>query len=43
MIPLQKKELISNNSINGKKIFSYAFVRSSNRENNFSYTLINEW
>ena len=39
----QKKELISNNSINGKKIFSYAFVRSSNRENNFSYTLTNKW
>ncbi|MBD41334.1 MAG: hypothetical protein CMC66_02895 [Flavobacteriaceae bacterium] len=31
-------ELIKFNTINEKKIFSYAFVRSVNREKNFSYT-----
>jgi hypothetical protein len=36
----QIKELIENDSINGKKIFSYAFVRSSNKPENFSYTIM---
>lgn len=36
----QKNELIYENKINGKDIFSYAFVRSSNRSENFSYTIM---
>ena len=36
----QINELINNNSINGDSIFSYAFVRSANRGENFSYTII---
>ena len=36
----QKSELINQNKINGKDIFSYACVRSSNRSENFSYTLM---
>ncbi len=36
----QIAELISQNSINGEVIFSYAFVRSSNRGENFSYTIM---
>lgn len=33
-----QEELITNNTINGNKIFSYAFVRSSKRDYNFSCT-----
>ena len=36
----QINELINKNSINGDSIFSYAFVRSANRGENFSYTII---
>jgi hypothetical protein len=36
----QIAELINQNSINGENIFSYAFVRSSNRNDNFSYTIM---
>jgi hypothetical protein len=36
----QIEELINQNSINGEKIFSYAFVRSANRGENFSYTIM---
>ncbi|MBL7813254.1 MAG: hypothetical protein JNL57_13615 [Bacteroidetes bacterium] len=36
----QIHELIDNNSIQGQEIFSYAFVRSSNRDSNFSYTIM---
>lgn len=36
---IQQNELISANTLCGEKIFSYAFVRTSNRGNNFSYTL----
>ncbi len=34
------EELINDNCINGQEVFSYAFVRSSNREENFSYTVM---
>ena len=37
---MQINELINNNSINGDSIFSYAFVRSANRGENFSYTVM---
>ena len=36
----QIDELINQNSINGESIFSYAFVRSANRGENFSYTIM---
>jgi hypothetical protein len=36
----QVVELINYNTINGEDIFSYAFVRSSNRGENFSYTIM---
>jgi hypothetical protein len=36
----QIEELINDNCINGQEVFSYAFVRSSNREENFSYTIM---
>jgi len=36
----QKKELIFNNTVNGKKIFSYAFVKTVNKADYFSYTLM---
>jgi len=36
----QITELINQNSIYGQSIFSYAFVRSSNRGENFSYTIM---
>ena len=36
----QIAELINQNSINGENIFSYAFVRSANRGENFSYTIM---
>ena len=42
LTPQQQKELITSNSINGQDIFSYAFVRTSNREKNFSYTVKNK-
>jgi hypothetical protein len=38
---LQIRELIENNSINGDEIFSYAFVRSAIKGDNFSYTVMN--
>jgi hypothetical protein len=38
----QQHELIASNTINGQEIFSYAFVRTSNRDNNFSYTVKNK-
>ena len=34
------EELINQNSINGESLFSYAFVRSANRGENFSYTIM---
>ena len=37
---MQINELINNNTINGDSIFSYAFVRSANRGENFSYTVM---
>lgn len=37
---IQIAELINQNSINGESIFSYAFVRSANRGENFSYTIM---
>lgn len=36
----QINELIQNNSINNKPIFSYAFVKSVNSSENFSYTVM---
>ena len=36
----QKHELIFENKIDGKELFSYAFVRSANRAENFSYTIM---
>lgn len=33
-------ELIDNNSVNGEKIFSYAFVKTVNNSENFSYTIM---
>ena len=42
LTPQQQNELITSNTINGQEIFSYAFVRTSNRENNFSYTVKNK-
>jgi len=36
----QIAELINQNTINGEDIFSYAFVRSANRGENFSYTIM---
>jgi hypothetical protein len=38
----QQNELTISNTIDGQEVFSYAFVRSSNRDNNFSYTLKNK-
>ncbi len=36
----QKKELIENGKINNEVVFSYAFVKSSNKAENFSYTIL---
>jgi hypothetical protein len=38
---IQKIDLIEQGKINNEIVFSYAFVRSSNRESNFSYTVLN--
>ncbi len=37
---IQKLDLIEHGKINDELVFSYAFVRSSNREENFSYTVL---
>jgi hypothetical protein len=37
---IQINDLIKENSINGERIFSYAFVRSAIRDKNFSYTIM---
>lgn len=37
----QEQELINKNSIDGKDVFSYAFVRMKGREDNFSVTFFN--
>ena len=42
LTPKQQDELIASNTIDSQNIFSYAFVRTSNRANNFSYTLKNK-
>jgi len=36
----QQNELMLQNSINGEKVFSYAFVRTFDRDNYFSYTIM---
>ncbi|PHR73698.1 MAG: hypothetical protein COA67_02935 [Lutibacter sp.] len=38
----QQEELISLNAIDGKKLFSYAFVRTASRKENFSCTFYQE-
>ena len=40
LTPNQMEELIHQNSFNEESIFSYAFVRSANRGENFSYTIM---
>ncbi len=37
---VQQNELIQENKINGQELFSYAFVRSFQRPDNFSYTIM---
>ena len=36
---IQRKELINHNKIDGKNVFSYAFVRTVNRPEYLSYTI----
>lgn len=36
----QKLELMHHNAIDGKKVFSYAFIWGENKEGNFSYTVM---
>mgnify|MGYP000504192071 CR=1 FL=1 len=36
----QREELIQNNSVNGEKVFSYAFVKTAKYGENFSYTVM---
>ncbi|HOK61287.1 MAG: hypothetical protein WBJ36_02000 [Tenuifilum sp.] len=36
----QQDELMNHNSVNGEKVFSYAFVRSIDKAENFSYTVM---
>lgn len=36
----QRRELIDSSTVNGEKVFSYAFVKTSYKEDNFSYTVM---
>ncbi len=40
LTPKQRKELIETSTIDGKEVFSYAFVRTSGRDENFSVTYL---